>query len=441
MAIPFANGMHNRKFAETDENANSVFEARHKLANGASPPRFCSLETPAATHAGAPHANPSLENSVDAPAPASRGRAWAVLGTPWLQISTCIIAGVIFGLSMEKGRVFEPLHIRNQMDFSSMVMLKMFLASVAAVLVSMSALSVLPATSQRFALARDNFICRLSAKGVTASIVGGTLLGIGMTLGGACPGAVLVQIGAGVSNAGYTFLGCILGAILYGLTEQTVAHWTRPKNAAQKIRIDEIVGIPFWKVALPLGVAMAASVYLLEVVVPWTSDLTILNESEASLMELRSWLPSVSGALIGCLQIPIVLAMGQTMGGSGSYCTMAAQLIPSATLRNISPYLLRTKFGLNNWWSIVYGCAAIAGAVFSASMSGTLGSTEGVAAMHAFLGGIIMVYGSRLAGGCTSGHGMSGMGTLCLFSFVAVPAMFVGGIGMLAVMKLNGLVN
>ena len=52
------------------------------------------------------------------------------------------------------------------------------------------------------------------------------------------------------------------------------------------------------------------------------------------------------------MQIPIVLAMGQTMGGSGSYCTMAAQLIPTETLHKVSPYLLRTKYGINNWWSV-----------------------------------------------------------------------------------------
>ncbi|XP_038074085.1 UPF0394 inner membrane protein YeeE-like [Patiria miniata] len=443
MAIPFTNGLHCRKFIATDENDNSIFKMGSETAYAASPPVCAWDETSptAAAHAESAPIPPGSRGGIAAAASTLGRGAGALLGTSLLRISVCITAGAIFGLAMEKGRVFEPLLIRNQMDFSSNVMLKMFMAAVSAVLVSMSALSVLPTTSQRFQLARDNFICRLSAKGVAASVIGGTLLGIGMTIGGACPGAVLVQIGAGVSNAGYTLLGCILGATLYGLTEQTVSGWTRPKNPAQKVRIDEIVGLPFWKVALPFGIALAMFVYFLEVVVPWTSDLTVPNQSEASLFALRSWLPSISGALIGCMQIPIVLAMGQTMGGSGSYCTMAAQLIPTGTLRNVSPYLLRTKYGLNNWWSIAYGCAAIAGAVFSASMAGALGDTEGVSALHAFLGGIIMVYGSRLAGGCTSGHGMSGMGTLCLFSFAAVPAMFVGGIGTLATMKLTGLVN
>ncbi len=50
----------------------------------------------------------------------------------------------------------------------------------------------------------------------------------------------------------------------------------------------------------------------------------------------------------------------------------------------------------------------------------------------ATLGGCIMVFGSRLAGGCTSGHGISGMAMLGPASFVTVGGMFVGGMGLAA---------
>jgi len=36
--------------------------------------------------------------------------------------------------------------------------------------------------------------------------------------------------------------------------------------------------------------------------------------------------------------------------------------------------------------------------------------------------------GARIAGGCTSGHGISGMAQLSVGSMVAVAAMFAGGI-------------
>jgi uncharacterized membrane protein YedE/YeeE len=46
-------------------------------------------------------------------------------------------------------------------------------------------------------------------------------------------------------------------------------------------------------------------------------------------------------------------------------------------------------------------------------------------AIFAFLGGIVAMIGARLADGCPSGHGLSGMMQLSVSSFVAM-AMFFG---------------
>ena len=46
----------------------------------------------------------------------------------------------------------------------------------------------------------------------------------------------------------------------------------------------------------------------------------------------------------------------------------------------------------------------------------------------AFSGGFILLLGARIAGGCTSGHGVSGMAQLAVGSTIAVAAMFAGGI-------------
>jgi uncharacterized membrane protein YedE/YeeE len=46
----------------------------------------------------------------------------------------------------------------------------------------------------------------------------------------------------------------------------------------------------------------------------------------------------------------------------------------------------------------------------------------------AFLGGAILLFGARLAGGCTSGHGISGTMQLALSSWIFFPVMFITGI-------------
>jgi hypothetical protein len=49
-------------------------------------------------------------------------------------------------------------------------------------------------------------------------------------------------------------------------------------------------------------------------------------------------------------------------------------------------------------------------------------------AIMAFLGGFIMLLGARIADGCTSGNGLSGIALLSIGSMTVIASMFVGGI-------------
>jgi uncharacterized membrane protein YedE/YeeE len=58
----------------------------------------------------------------------------------------------------------------------------------------------------------------------------------------------------------------------------------------------------------------------------------------------------------------------------------------------------------------------------------TFGDTPVLRVVVAFVGGILMGIGSRWAGGCTSGHGISGTLQLAVSSWLSVIGFFVGGI-------------
>jgi uncharacterized membrane protein YedE/YeeE len=57
-----------------------------------------------------------------------------------------------------------------------------------------------------------------------------------------------------------------------------------------------------------------------------------------------------------------------------------------------------------------------------------------IGALQAVLGGVLLTFGARIAGGCTSGHGISGMSQLSISSLVSVAAMFGGGMGLAALL-------
>lgn len=65
------------------------------------------------------------------------------------------------------------------------------------------------------------------------------------------------------------------------------------------------------------------------------------------------------------------------------------------------------------------------GELFGAS---AVGSWQGILIL--LLGGILVGFGTRYAGGCTSGHAISGLSNLQLPSLVAVIGFFIGGLSM-----------
>ena len=55
------------------------------------------------------------------------------------------------------------------------------------------------------------------------------------------------------------------------------------------------------------------------------------------------------------------------------------------------------------------------------------GSGKTKRAAAAFLGGVIALFGARLAGGCPSGHGLSGSLQMAVSGLIALVCFFAGG--------------
>ena len=58
----------------------------------------------------------------------------------------------------------------------------------------------------------------------------------------------------------------------------------------------------------------------------------------------------------------------------------------------------------------------------------TFGSSAPLRVLAALAGGILLGFGARWAGGCTSGHGISGSIQLSLASMITAACFFAGGI-------------
>lgn len=172
-----------------------------------------------------------------------------------------LLMGVVFGLALEKARVFEPGMIVGQMQMRNFIMLKVFLTAVATGAVVIAALHGLG-------------LAKLAPKPTlyAADVIGGLVLGAGIALAGACPGTILAQIGAGYRDAIFTLLGGIAGAMAFSYVEPALKP-VLLTGGPGKITFMDLTGIPYWMLAAGLAVAIVIGLVALERWRPWRADL------------------------------------------------------------------------------------------------------------------------------------------------------------------------
>eukprot|EP00571_Detonula_confervacea_P005798 CAMPEP_0172327184 /NCGR_PEP_ID=MMETSP1058-20130122/58890_1 /TAXON_ID=83371 /ORGANISM="Detonula confervacea, Strain CCMP 353" /LENGTH=336 /DNA_ID=CAMNT_0013044167 /DNA_START=68 /DNA_END=1078 /DNA_ORIENTATION=- len=278
---------------------------------------------------------------------------------------------------------------------------------------------------------------------VTGPALGGALLGMGMALSGACPGMVWTALGAGTENAGLTIAGGVLGAFIYGIFADGIQRNVLnrgPLGPCEQVYADEALGYQSAETLMMiLGIVCLGGCLVLETLVPWKSEVpsrfadTIdepicdFGTSSFSFLECPAWPPSIAGILLGSLQLPGVILIGNVLGSATAF-----QIVSSLCLVTL-PSSLRSKlstrysdaFGSPNplaWWQLPYIALATIAAVICAKNANDVGGAAGVQSpISAFVGGFVLIFGSRLGGGCTSGHGLSGCallmvraGLLCL---------------------------
>lgn len=340
------------------------------------------------------------------------------------------LCGLVFGIAVEKSRVFEPAVVTNQMLFRKFIMMKVFLTSLTVGMFFLSVLSILPFTRKSYLLSRASYIGGLNKKGYFGISLGGFILGSGMAVVGTCPGLVGIQMGAGVQNSVFALVGVLTGTVLYGVTEPYLTSLTKPSTPIKYHFLYQLMGSPPFIISFPIFSMLGIVVFSLEMMYPWQYEVAMQASDFVGKAVLATpcWHPYLCGALIGSLQVPLVLILNATLGGSRCYCTVVSQGIINKPMEKLSPYLAKFRKGFSNWWQVIFIGGSVVGSYISASASGQYGNVDGVSPGVAFLGGTMIIFGARMAGGCTSGHGLSGVGLLNISSMAAVVCMFSGGI-------------
>jgi len=85
------------------------------------------------------------------------------------------------------------------------------------------------------------------------------------------------------------------------------------------------------------------------------------------------------------------------------------------------PFFQQARFTDSRGWRLVYALGLVLGAlVWWLGFAGGAPQTTSVPVWQLLVGGFLVGYGARLGNGCTSGHGICGLGSLQWPSLLAV---------------------
>lgn len=156
---------------------------------------------------------------------------------------------------------------------------------------------------------------------------------------------------------------------------------------------------------------------------------------------MERWSPYVVGISIGLLNCIASLLSDKYIGCSTAFARTSGMIEKVFRGNKVTekPYYKKFTPVIEWEWMLVAG--VIIGSFFSAKLSGqfqfnwvpplwatVIGNGATGRVIGAFIGGILMGLGARWAGGCTSGHGISGTMQLAVSSWLAACCFFIGGI-------------
>jgi len=248
-------------------------------------------------------------------------------------------------------------------------------------------------------------------------VLGGLIFGTGMAILGYCPGTVMVSAGEGSLDALVGILGGLAGGLVYTLVLPSIAGILGPNLGSYSL-FTAFGSNPFlfYSLMIPSGLLFIAIAFVVH----------RLDKSQD-----KSWI--VAGIGIAMLNTFVFFYADRPIGASTFFPYVAdtiSGVVDNDYFRQIS------KSG--NWEVLFLAGGLLSGFVvsllrkdFKIRMIHTnwekyKGNSYGKRVFWAFIGGFILIFGARMAGGCTSGHVISGGMQLAASSLIFALFVFAG---------------
>lgn len=248
--------------------------------------------------------------------------------------------------------------------------------------------------------------------------LGGLIFGAGMAILGYCPGTMAVSLGEGSLDALVGILGGILGGVAYTLVQPVLNEFMGPDLGKLSLQSALGDGTGFYFLLFVFGLALVAFAF-------WLHKLEMKKG--------YVWLYAGIGLAILDSIVFLTGVSDRPIGASTTY-PYVGDVVAGLTQNDYFTGIQKP----GNWELIFLAGAFLSGIVISlirkdfkiqliySGWSKTEGNSSVKRIVWAFTGGFILLFGARMAGGCTSGHVISGGMQVAASSLLFGAFMFAG---------------
>ncbi len=250
------------------------------------------------------------------------------------------------------------------------------------------------------------------------TISGGLIFGTGMAILGYCPGTLFISVGEGSIDALIGLIGGLFGGWIYTMMVPLVQGFLGPDFGA--ISLNSLIGTNwiFYMFTLISGSLFIAISF-------WLHKKDKIKDYK--------WL--YAGIVLALLNVAIFSSStsNRPIGASTAYPYLA-DLVTGTTQNNYF-----TKIEKSGNWEVIFLTGAfLAGLIISlikrefritlihSNWEKLKGTSTFKRVAWSFIGGFILIIGARIAGGCTSGHILSGGMQLAVSSLTFAVFTFAG---------------
>ena len=250
-------------------------------------------------------------------------------------------------------------------------------------------------------------------------VIGGIIFGVGMAILGYCPGTLAVSLGEGSIDALLGIIGGLVGGFVYTILLPS---------------IHSILGPDFGSISLFSLIGQHQFIfYLLDIIIGVTFVWIAFRLNKIEKAVDYKWLYAGIGLAILNAVVFLSTITNRPIGASTAY-PYISDLFTGTTRNN---YFL--KIQEPGYWEMLFLIGAfISGIVISilrkefkitiihSNWRKYKGNSVSKRLIWSFIGGFILIIGARMAGGCTSGHILSGGMQLSVSSLVFAVFVFAG---------------